>query len=248
MEKNSPAERADNTGKYLKYAIGEIVLVVIGILIALSLNNWNENRKINIEEILILRSLHDNLSLTKKQSENNILSEKRLKSDLLFLLNYTSNNAELLRPENLDLIVDHGFWGLGTDFPVMNSYSDLKNTGKIGLIKNKNLREKFTSLEVSVNTVTEKITDRLNIHQIRIDDIVEKDINFVLISKSAIPELNIENEKPNDYNLILNNQRIRNLLTIKLRMTQGLQEANKALYLEIVDLLTLIETELNRKK
>ena len=37
MEKNK-------TGKYLKYAIGEIVLVVIGILIALQINNWNENR------------------------------------------------------------------------------------------------------------------------------------------------------------------------------------------------------------
>ena len=32
------------TGKYLSYAIGEIVLVVIGILIALQVNNWNENR------------------------------------------------------------------------------------------------------------------------------------------------------------------------------------------------------------
>ena len=38
MEKNK-------TGKYLKYAIGEIVLVMIGILLALSINNWNENRK-----------------------------------------------------------------------------------------------------------------------------------------------------------------------------------------------------------
>ena len=37
MEKNK-------TGKYLKYAIGEIVLVVIGILIALAINNWNQNR------------------------------------------------------------------------------------------------------------------------------------------------------------------------------------------------------------
>ena len=36
----------NKTGKYLKYAIGEIVLVVIGILIALQINNWNENRKI----------------------------------------------------------------------------------------------------------------------------------------------------------------------------------------------------------
>ena len=38
MEKNKP-------GKYFKYAIGEIILVVIGILIALQINNWNENRK-----------------------------------------------------------------------------------------------------------------------------------------------------------------------------------------------------------
>ena len=35
----------NKTGKYLKYAIGEIVLVVIGILIAIQINNWNENRK-----------------------------------------------------------------------------------------------------------------------------------------------------------------------------------------------------------
>jgi len=35
------------TGKYFKYALGEIVLVVIGILIALSISNWNENRKLN---------------------------------------------------------------------------------------------------------------------------------------------------------------------------------------------------------
>jgi hypothetical protein len=35
----------NKTGKYFKYAIGEIVLVVIGIIIALQINNWNENRK-----------------------------------------------------------------------------------------------------------------------------------------------------------------------------------------------------------
>jgi hypothetical protein len=38
------------TGKYFKYAIGEIVLVVFGILIALSINNWNENKKERKEE------------------------------------------------------------------------------------------------------------------------------------------------------------------------------------------------------
>ncbi len=50
MEKNK-------TGKYLKYAIGEIVLVVIGILIAISINNWNETRKDVIKERAVLTNL-----------------------------------------------------------------------------------------------------------------------------------------------------------------------------------------------
>ncbi len=37
--------RKSNTGKYFKYAIGEILLVVVGILIALQINNWNQARK-----------------------------------------------------------------------------------------------------------------------------------------------------------------------------------------------------------
>jgi len=40
----------NKTGKYFKYAIGEIILVVFGILIALSINNWNEGRKDKIRE------------------------------------------------------------------------------------------------------------------------------------------------------------------------------------------------------
>ena len=47
----------NKTGKYLKYAIGEIVLVVIGILIALSINNWNEGRKSDKQIELLLNNL-----------------------------------------------------------------------------------------------------------------------------------------------------------------------------------------------
>ncbi|WP_406682982.1 DUF6090 family protein [Seonamhaeicola sp. MEBiC1930] len=50
-----------STGKYLKYAIGEIVLVVIGILIALQINNWNENRLKNIEVKTYLMNLIEDL-------------------------------------------------------------------------------------------------------------------------------------------------------------------------------------------
>ena len=51
----------NKTGKYLKYAVGEIVLVVIGILIALQINNWNEFRKRQNEEVFLLIDIKKNL-------------------------------------------------------------------------------------------------------------------------------------------------------------------------------------------
>ena len=51
--------------KYLIYAIGEIVLVMIGILIALQVNNWNENRKAEEKELKLLIELKDDLIETK---------------------------------------------------------------------------------------------------------------------------------------------------------------------------------------
>jgi len=50
------------TTKYFKYAIGEILLVVIGILIALQINNWNEARKARVKEVEILKDFQKGLS------------------------------------------------------------------------------------------------------------------------------------------------------------------------------------------
>ena len=63
MEKNktSPNDSVGRAGRYLKYAIGEIVLVVIGILIALQINNWNEQRKSKAQEVNILTKLNADL-------------------------------------------------------------------------------------------------------------------------------------------------------------------------------------------
>ena len=56
----------NKTGKYFKYAIGEIVLVVIGILIALQINNWNESRKKKKQLDVIYTSIEQNLKTDLK--------------------------------------------------------------------------------------------------------------------------------------------------------------------------------------
>ena len=134
-----------------------------------------------------------------------------------------------------------------SDIPVINAYTDLKNTNKLGLINNLKLKEKFTSLEVNLNELKNMLEDRLNVQQIRIDNVAENDVNFIPYIKSVIPTINIENEMKNDYQQILDNQRIRNLLGMKLSMTQDVLTYRENLDKEIKDLILLIESELNEQ-
>ena len=60
----------NKTSKYFKYAIGEIVLVVIGILIALQINNWNETRKDHKKEKVILNQIHLDFLSNKVQLDS----------------------------------------------------------------------------------------------------------------------------------------------------------------------------------
>lgn len=62
----------NKVASYLRYAIGEVVLVVVGILIALQINNWNEQSKINKLETKILKELLSNLKLDLKEIQDDI--------------------------------------------------------------------------------------------------------------------------------------------------------------------------------
>ena len=62
ITENKTGKSALPSGRYFKYAIGEIILVVIGILIALQINNWNEDRKLKTEEQEILKSFRGTIN------------------------------------------------------------------------------------------------------------------------------------------------------------------------------------------
>ena len=80
-----------NTGKYLKYAIGEVILVVIGILIALSINNWNESRKAHEFEIKMLKEVRLALIEDKSHFELMVGNMNQLKNNVDFFIDYIAD-------------------------------------------------------------------------------------------------------------------------------------------------------------
>jgi predicted Holliday junction resolvase-like endonuclease len=93
-------------GKYLKYAIGEIVLVIIGILIAVSINDWNTDRKLRIEEQAMLKDL-------RKEVEGNIqlLDEVNEQHERSFKA-AEEIEAMYKNRENFDAMTDSSFFAL----------------------------------------------------------------------------------------------------------------------------------------
>ena len=89
LSDNKFSKPASPAGRYLIYAIGEIVLVVVGILIALQINNWNEKRINNIEEKSILNALRMEIS------ENQFILAKDLKrhANALRLVNFFTGHS-----------------------------------------------------------------------------------------------------------------------------------------------------------
>lgn len=61
------------TTKYFKYAIGEIILVVIGILIALQINNWNEDRKYEHQKLKLMHALKQEFLINKNALNNQLI-------------------------------------------------------------------------------------------------------------------------------------------------------------------------------
>ncbi len=136
----------NKTGKYFKYAIGEIVLVVIGILIALSINNWNENRKKFNKEATILENIHKEFKQNRVQLES-VLSKHRISH---------SNCAKIIKlfpikskpePEVLDSLSVQLFWSYGgaTFNPSQTSINALASTSSFDIIENETLRDLLIS-------------------------------------------------------------------------------------------------------
>ncbi|WP_079514700.1 DUF6090 family protein [Maribacter arcticus] len=122
--------------KYLIYAIGEIVLVVIGILIALAINNNNEENKNIEQEQVILKQLKADYKSNLLQLENKIEMRRKLISESLNILDITSKDISISQ-DSLSMIFATFFMDPTFD-PIEN---DLINLGNIKLIRNDSLKQ-----------------------------------------------------------------------------------------------------------
>jgi len=123
------------TGKYLKYAVGEIILVVIGILIALQINNWNEQRKENIKEQAILKRLEKEFISNRNQLSDKIQFRNTLIKNCGRLLEYYDQPENVLRDS---IIVYLSTIQPPTFDPIQN---DLVSSGNIEILKNEELKQ-----------------------------------------------------------------------------------------------------------
>jgi len=127
--------------KYMRYAIGEIVLVVIGILIALQINNWNEARKQKIEEIKTLKSLQSEFTDNLIKFDLNYLNQK----------NRDGITKRLLDPEISEVhfeILDSLIFYLGWNYkfnPSTGIHNSVINSGKIEIISNDSLKNAISN-------------------------------------------------------------------------------------------------------
>ena len=141
--------------KYLLYALGEIVLVVIGILVALQINNWNEYQKDRNREKMYLESLEGDLRESQDELERVIDKTNRVKIAALQLLEYSTDTVPMPPPAVFDSLVITTF-GYTIAMTNEGTINDITGSGDLKVIRNDSLRSMIASWEAGFKMIRER--------------------------------------------------------------------------------------------
>jgi len=150
------------TSKYLLYAVGEIALVVIGILIALQINNWNTNNK---EE----KELHTYLENIRSNVKDDLESLKEMRTFRDSSISYSARwirmaKKERITPEEL-MNIEYTDYGVFIDKyfqPRSSGFEALKASGFIGMLNGTELEKKLNMYYYTVDKIRESETSLNN--------------------------------------------------------------------------------------
>lgn len=148
--------------KYLLYAIGEIILVVVGILIALQVNNWNLDRLDKIEEKVILSSLLNEFNINLIELEKAMKNREKGLNGNKELLALMNTNISHLSTDYLDELI--GFSRYITTFePKTGILEGIINSGRLDLIENVDIRNELASWTGALEDLQKVELDQSNI-------------------------------------------------------------------------------------
>ena len=147
------------TGKYLKYALGEILLVMIGILLALQVNNWNEARKLENMGKVYIEEIYTDLE-NEVANLNEILEglNEQYEGTEYILSFFESSEKTII--DTLWFTKNH--WAPSKIFIIQrnkNTYDELSGSGQMGLLKNetlsKGLEQFYKDLDIRITNFQE---------------------------------------------------------------------------------------------
>ena len=188
----------NKTGKYFKYAIGEIVLVVIGILIALSINNWNENRKAkNLAQenyLNLLTSLEQDSITVQRTIEMNMIGLDALRK--IIPLEKNVKLIELTENELNKYLMVFGYTGRSF-IPKSGVYNLLTSNNGFDLIKSDKIKSLLINLYDYQYKAYEDLDSQIdNKYHNQLGSIMREKIGLVVeftpelsIAQSTSPEL-----------------------------------------------------------
>ena len=152
QNKTSPNNSVGRAGKYFKYAIGEIVLVVIGILIALQINNWNDQRLERTQEIKFLKNIKADLNKDLIKLDNQLAIRKEKYKGTTKLISQI-NGAPITDLDELTYNVVNSLmeWRFT---PNNGTYNELNSSGNLNIISNDSIKSLIMELQELYKTNT----------------------------------------------------------------------------------------------
>ena len=186
-DKNPPSGRAGKPMKYFRYAVGEIVLVMVGILLALQVNNWNIARLESKKEQLYLINLKRDLVKQSNAIKYNISGEEIVEKSLsLALETYVNNKGFLINTENLiDIAPINDRYTFNVIKP---TYMEMLSTGNLDVLSDISLKDKLLEYYSTLELTSQIIQNNNN----------QKDNSILFISLRTIEPYgpNVNYDKP----------------------------------------------------
>ncbi len=152
--------------KYLRYAIGEILLVVLGILIALQINSLNEQRKLNAEEQYLLKELLAEFNTNQKKVKEDLYLNTNNQNAAIEILKMIHDESLRNHPKKLDSLFIQVF-SYGSFDASTGTLDEIISTGKLRVIRDHSLRNMLTQWPGRIQNQQEDIDirrDQLNNH------------------------------------------------------------------------------------